>query len=182
MHPYTVLGYDESTGTIQVDHVHAANGVSAFGVAAPLHPDGEYHFVVALPGHLGESDDAITFPGEGVVSQATVIEQPEVFGAPDPGDTAGARIIARFVPQAWVNDYAVGVDCEGPDKWDCTDEILAMGRERALLLEDDAFDTDHLRQSPKAPAWVRAWSGPFYVVVEDAVAEYFDGVEHGVAT
>jgi hypothetical protein len=71
------------------------------------------------------------------------------------------RILATFHPQAWQNDY------------DVTDEILAMGKEKAVALKDDQYETDALRYAKAAPKWVQDWNGPFYVEVAEAVEEYF---------
>lgn len=84
------------------------------------------------------------------------------------------RIIARFHPQAWVNDYAVPVDPEGEVEFDVTDAILAMNRDKALALEDDTYDTDDLQYSAHAPEWIKEWSGPFYVEVAGAIESYFE--------
>jgi hypothetical protein len=81
------------------------------------------------------------------------------------------RIIAEFVPQAWVNDYTITVDAEGETKFDVTNRILEMGREAALALRDDTYETDNLRDL--APTWAQDWGGPFYVRVEMAIEEYF---------
>lgn len=70
------------------------------------------------------------------------------------------RIVARFVPQAWVRDYAVEVDPYGPTTWDVTDQIVAMGEYAALALVDDQYATDDLRNHPNAPQWVKDWTGP----------------------
>ncbi len=78
------------------------------------------------------------------------------------------RIIARFQPQAWMRGYAVNVDPEGETTWDVTDAIAAMGREAALALQDDQYETDDLRDLPAAPAWVRE-----YVMVQDSIQAYF---------
>jgi hypothetical protein len=83
------------------------------------------------------------------------------------------RIIATFHPQAWIRDYAVFVDPEGETDFDVTDVILAMPREKALALEDDQYDSDRLREAPNAPAWIKNWSGPFYIEVEQSIADYF---------
>lgn len=83
------------------------------------------------------------------------------------------RIIAAFHPQAWLNDYAVEVDPEGPVAFDVTAAILAMPRDRALALEDDDDGTDNLRALPSAPVWIQEWGGPFWVEVEDAIMRYF---------
>lgn len=84
---------------------------------------------------------------------------------------------AHFTPEAWVNDYAVTVDAEGPQTWDCTEHALANRAYLADLLDhdthhaadhteaytglidrDDAFQAD-----PAAPTWVRDWRGPFTI-------------------
>jgi hypothetical protein len=83
------------------------------------------------------------------------------------------RIIAEFVPQAWVRDYAIEVDPEGPTEWDVTETIIAMGRDEALAMVDDDYPSDNLRDSPDAPKWIRDWSGPFYVRIQNAIEEYF---------
>lgn len=83
------------------------------------------------------------------------------------------RIVARFHPQAWVNDYAIAVDPQGETTWDITDHIVEMGREAALALKDDDFATDHLRRAGGAPDWVQDWRGPFWVEVEETISTYF---------
>lgn len=87
---------------------------------------------------------------------------------------AGKRIIAKFIPEAWVNDWAVRVDPRGPDTFDVTDQIIAMGKEKALALRDDQYETDDLCYVPGAPQWIKDWEGPFYVAVAEAIAEYFE--------
>lgn len=75
---------------------------------------------------------------------------------------------ATFYPQAWVNDYAVPVDPHGTTSWDVTDLLLSMlpdQREKAMVA--DQYESDDLRYADNAPAWVKDWSGPFYVVVEE---------------
>jgi hypothetical protein len=42
------------------------------------------------------------------------------------------RILARFHPQAWYRDQAIGCDPQGPDTWDVAPEILAMGRDESV--------------------------------------------------
>jgi len=84
------------------------------------------------------------------------------------------RIVATFHPQAWVNDYAIEVDPEGETRWDVTDGIVAMGLLKALEIRDDCYTSDDLRFSDNAPDWVRNWTGPFYVAVEDSIMSYFE--------
>lgn len=82
-------------------------------------------------------------------------------------------VIAKFHPQVWINDHAVDADPEGETSFDVTEAIEAMGREKALLLDDNEYESDELRELPGAPAWVRDWSGPFWVEVKASIAEHF---------
>ena len=68
-------------------------------------------------------------------------------------------ITVRFVPQAWINDYAINVDLEGPDTWEVPAEMV-------VGIEPDSYESDELREMDNAPEWVREWSGPFYVTWE----------------
>jgi hypothetical protein len=78
------------------------------------------------------------------------------------------RIIARYQPQAWVNDYAMDID--GACEFDVTEAILKMPREKALAIRDDDYDSDNLA----IEAGVRGdHNGPFYVAVRDAIHAYF---------
>jgi hypothetical protein len=74
---------------------------------------------------------------------------------------------AKFTPQAWVNDYAVPVDPEGPAEWDCTDYVQSLTHEQFLeVMEPDTYASDDVRSGSNAPAWVKDWTGPFYITVE----------------
>ena len=78
------------------------------------------------------------------------------------------RIVAKFVPQAWINDYAVDVD-DGVVEFDCTDQIVQMGKEAAMQIRDDQYESDDL-----VPSEILAkHSGPFRVEVQAAVQAYF---------
>lgn len=68
-------------------------------------------------------------------------------------------MIATFHPQAWVNDYAVPADAEGPTTWDVGSDGDGM--------RDDTYESDNLRFHPNAPEWVRDWCGPFYISLAD---------------
>jgi len=89
------------------------------------------------------------------------------------GLTAKPTCMAEFHPQAWQGDYAIDVD-PGMSEFDVTDQIEAMGREKALALEDCEYSSDDLRAGRNVEAWIRDWDGPFYVRVEDAVRGYFE--------
>lgn len=87
------------------------------------------------------------------------------------------RFQARFNPQAWVNDYAIDVDPQGPTTWDATDAVASMPAEyRDQLVSEieaddpfgwgEALDSwDWLHDDPNAPQWVRDWNGPFSIWV-----------------
>ncbi|MBD8089085.1 hypothetical protein IFT48_03755 [Pseudomonas fluorescens] len=83
---------------------------------------------------------------------------------------------AQFQPQAWQDDDAIDVD-PGMTEFDVTDQIEAMGKEKALALEDNQYSSDELRDGKNVEQWIRDWDGPFYVRIEDSVREYFEAKE-----
>jgi hypothetical protein len=91
------------------------------------------------------------------------IDGVEVLVAPIPE----GRFRARFVPQAWVRDNAIGVDPQGPTSWDCTEFVESADREWRERTVATGHDIDDLlRSDPNAPRWIRDWSGPFETYVE----------------
>ena len=78
------------------------------------------------------------------------------------------RIMATFQPQAWRNDRAVDID--GRREFDITDEVLRLGREKALATKDNSWESDNLAREA---GLLSEHSGPFYVRCEDAIREYF---------
>ncbi len=83
-------------------------------------------------------------------------------------------IIATFHPQVWMDDYAIEVDPLGEASFDVTDEVVAMGKESALLIEDDQYSSDVFRTLDSVPEWIKDWNGPFYVEVQRSIATYFE--------
>ena len=81
------------------------------------------------------------------------------------------RILARFVPQAWVNDYALDID--GAYDFDVTAQVLAMPKDQALAIEDASYEADDLWHE-NAASDERPHTGPFRVEVQDAIASYFE--------
>lgn len=79
------------------------------------------------------------------------------------------RIMADFHPEAWVRDHAIEVDFNDPKEIDVTYEMLLIGREAAM--EMGSGDTDHLLEAVRARPSVRNWSGPFTIIVHNAVEE-----------
>lgn len=71
---------------------------------------------------------------------------------------------ATFHPQAWVNDYAIEVDPQGPTTWEVTPELIASLP--AGWNKSCTYESDELRNDPAAPEWVREWTGPFDIEVE----------------
>lgn len=81
-------------------------------------------------------------------------------------DAEETPLHATFVPQVWVNDYAMQADPQGPVTWNLSPEFAARVRE----LEDPyaiSTDLDFLREDPNAYAWFREWSGPFEIELEE---------------
>jgi len=58
-----------------------------------------------------------------------------------------------FHPQAWLNDWGIEVDPEGPTTFEAAvpDEM-----------RDDSNESDALLAHPNAPEWIKKWSGPFW--------------------
>ncbi len=77
------------------------------------------------------------------------------------------KLKCTFIPQAWVNGYAVEVDPTGRRSWETVFEGEKLPRERD-------YGSDDLRHCDAAPQWVREWPGPFEVdfeVLESLEAE-----------
>lgn len=91
----------------------------------------------------------------------------------------GPRVTATFQPQAWVNDHAL--DCEGRYTFDITDQIVAIGREAAEQLEDCSDDGDLLWWDNPARL-LQPWNGPFQVILEDAIRDYYAALDRGDTT
>lgn len=88
---------------------------------------------------------------------------------------SGRVYTATFTPQAWVRDYAITVDAEGPVEWDCTAGLAELDAGyRARLIASGHDVDDQLKEDPGAPAWVREWSGPFEIHVRDVTDEPVD--------
>lgn len=80
MSQYTVIGFYESTGQTFVHHTVADNAFEAMSyIATGADEPEDMQIVVCLPGFLDDANEDIHFPGEGLVSAATILEQPEVF-------------------------------------------------------------------------------------------------------
>ena len=86
----------------------------------------------------------------------------------------------KFVPQAWIDDYAVDVDPEGPDTWDVTTYVTAMSQEQAFALRDNQDESEPMLRF-NAPEWVINWQGPYRFEVANSIAKYFeiDSDRHG---
>lgn len=67
------------------------------------------------------------------------------------------RLRCTFIPQAWIDDYAVRVDAEGERIWEVDVEAKP---------EWHSHESDALREAWGAPAWVKEWAGPFEVEFE----------------
>lgn len=97
----------------------------------------------------------------------------EIYDIIDALQQPANQIFATFVPQVWINDHAVTIDPPGETDIDVTAAVLAMTRAEALDLRDDTDQTDALLDLDTAPAWIRDWTGPFYLAVEAAIARHF---------
>ena len=87
----------------------------------------------------------------------------------------GPRVVARFQPQAWINDNAIDID--GAYEFDVTKQIQQMGREAALEIQDGDYSSDdlwhvHCDQHPG-----EHHDGPFRVTVQDSIRDYFEALD-----
>lgn len=85
------------------------------------------------------------------------------------------KIIARFTPQAWIKDNAVGIDPDGETEWDATEfferglptlhaENYRVGLNEQMDVDGEALDAwDLFKRDPQAPEWVQLHRGPFEI-------------------
>ena len=81
-----------------------------------------------------------------------------------------------FVPQAWINDYAIEIDPLGDTDWDISIEELCdvLGVSEDKITPDFDLDTtegDQLRYSINSPKWIKDWSGPFRIEINSIDAK-----------
>lgn len=76
------------------------------------------------------------------------------------------RVLAKFTPQRWCNDYAISLD-EDAYTFDVTDLVREMPLNRLIGIEDDSEAADDLWYQYPA-----SWDGPFRVEVRAAIDEY----------
>src|SRR5579884_855982 len=81
---------------------------------------------------------------------------------------AAMTVRARFNPQTYTSDYA---DPAGDTEWVVSPDYFAELYEDLgdVVLDDASHGSDLLRWDPAAPAWVREWSGPYWIDVLDLV-------------
>jgi hypothetical protein len=79
------------------------------------------------------------------------------------------RVIAHYVPQAWVDDYAVEVD-DGHRYYDITEVVMEIGREASLQIRDDRNESDNLIPHELQDHH----TGPYRVEVEVQISEFWE--------
>ena len=94
---------------------------------------------------------------------------------PDDAVVEGLRVIARFQPQVFINDYAVPID--GAYDFDVTDQIKSMTRAAAEAIEDYDYSSDDLWHAYCASNPGKHHDGPFSVCVTTSIDKYFRSVE-----
>lgn len=120
--PFTVIGFHES-GKLFYEHVRAADGYHAFGQLMANKPGITAETVVAVEGHVTD-EDVLTFPGESVVGSETILEQPEVFGAP-----RAEPVFAHKPPAEHFEEVLVERAGGGPGDANYDPELLIAGSE-----------------------------------------------------
>ena len=92
---------------------------------------------------------------------------------------------ATFVPQRDLPGQTSHVEVEpsGDNVFDVTEQIIRMGKEKALALEDNTLESDALRDTVHASDWVRNWDGHFTARIPETkdIVELFDFIEKKMA-
>lgn len=96
-------------------------------------------------------------------------------GGDDPTEVPAAgygeaerEALVTFYPQVWIgpagDTLAAPADAHDPAHYLVPlSDAMRDGR----VVEDDAHESDYLKDHDNAPEWVREWSGPFYVTVSE---------------
>lgn len=78
------------------------------------------------------------------------------------------RLSCDFIPQVWLNDYAIAVDPQGDTTWEVSPEyvksLMAYYGSEFERVYMSSYQSDALKDDPAAPAWIREWSGPFEIL------------------
>jgi hypothetical protein len=82
----------------------------------------------------------------------------------------GRRILAEFVPQVYFNGHVI--DSDETYQFDATEAVLKLGREAALAIRDRTEAAEDL-WSNSLLSEQKPWPGPFTVLVEADIQEYF---------
>jgi|GEM_PF-1282647 len=174
LNPYQITAAQEYAGgdfAWIIDHEDWRHALSDIG---------DTHFVflmreLSTAEDCEDKDDALSRLQKAADEIETIYDAIDALDDASPQQPSkDSRIIATFIPQQWINKHAVNVDPLGETHIDITDTILAMDPHAALALRDDTNETDVFKDLPNAPSWIANWSGPFYVAVEAAIAQYFD--------
>jgi hypothetical protein len=91
---------------------------------------------------------------------------------------ASPRIIAKFRPQKWINDYAVDIE-DGAYEFDVTDALAAMTTEKLLAIGDHSDEADALWQNHIVSSEY-PHDGPFEVEVEESIRSFIGARSEGV--
>jgi hypothetical protein len=123
-----------------------------------------------ITSHLVFFDAPVRQPGQGLNWDTIIFEDENALfayveenaieaSAPNWKDlvkpASECEMIAKFSPEAWVNNNATPVDAEGDDTW------VVEGDE----LDPTQSDLDYLQYSRNAPSWVKNWGGPFTIEI-----------------
>lgn len=79
----------------------------------------------------------------------------------------GDLVTLRFRPQAWVLNNAVAADPEGATEFFVPKAKLLEIFETEQEFNDRDGDRDDLRFEGTAPDWIRNWSGPFEIDLQN---------------
>lgn len=107
--------------------------------------------------------DRVNYAATAITQEGGLTEDVKKLGEIEVTKDGAEVVTLHFVPEAWVNDYAIVVDPGGECAWTVPRKFFL----EKFSSEDDWNEChqvrDDMRFEGTAPAWVRAWTGPFQV-------------------
>ena len=121
----------------------------------------------------------VNYAATAITQMGAQTQDPKEPGEIEVAEADAEVVILHFVPEAWVNDYAIVVDPGGECAWTVARKLFL----KKFSSEDDWNEChqvrDDMRFEGTAPAWVRAWTGPFEVELADDPASVWPAFDEG---
>ena len=174
VHVYTVVRVKVEVGAKDHQSAMAAADTLLFGkgFAVSFVPSGngvmEADYAEEVVGYLvDEADDPEYERSRNYGPEHEPQDTDQRYRHPPAVSSEGRSVTLTFLPQAWWNDHAIDVDPSGPTNWTIPLSLLLQRFPSEVDWHAKAEDRDDLRHEGDAPRWIRDWSGPFEVSLDD---------------